>query len=461
MSQGGQHHSFAPTDGMTYNPNDPRYFDANALQGELKRTFDLCQSCRLCFKYCQSFPTLFRAVDDNDGDARTLDDGVLRQVVDECFGCQLCYVKCPYTVADDHEYQLDFPALMLRARAVRVQREGVPAREKMLSDPDRLGRQGTMFPALANTANRTRAFRVLLEKATGIHRDKQLPSFEKPTFDTWFAKQTDGRRETSNSSHRVVLFATCFVNYNNPTVGRDAVDVLTHNQCQVACPEVNCCGMPALDAGDVKTAKQRARRNVEQLLPFVERGYRIAVINPTCSLMLRHEYPLLLDDPDDRPMADAAKQVADATRDICEFLFELRKAGELREDYRSTPGSDIAYHVPCHLRRQAIGFPAQQLMKRIPGVKVHRVEQCSGHDGTWAMKREYYTLSLQNGKKAFEEMQDVKTEVWASDCPLAAVQFEQATGRCPLHPVQILARAYRKDGFPHPTETAGEETTAT
>ncbi len=459
MSQGDQSHSFAPTDGMTLNPNDPRYLDADALQGELNRTFDLCHSCRLCFKYCQSFPTLFKAVDANNGNARTLDDGVVRQVVDECFGCQICYVKCPYTDADQHEYKLDFPALMLRARAVRVEQEGVPVREKMLSDPDRLGRQGTFFPALANTANRTRVFRVLLEKATGIHRDKQLPSFEKPTFDQWFAKQTAGRRETTNSNHRVVLFATCFVNYNNPTVGRDAIEVLTHNRCQVACPEVNCCGMPALDAGDVKTAKGRARRNVEMLLPFVERGYRIAVINPTCSLMLRHEYPRLLDDPDDRHMAEAAKQVADATHDICEFLLELRKAGELSEDYLSTPNSDIAYHVPCHLRRQAIGFPAQKLMKRIPGVNVRRVEQCSGHDGTWAMKREYYTLSLQNGEKAFEEMQDVESEVWASDCPLAAVQFEQATGRRPLHPVQILARAYREGGFAHPTETATEKPT--
>ncbi len=458
MPSGSPDNPYAPTAGLTYNPNDPQYFDASALRGELDRAFDLCHSCRLCFKYCQSFPTLFQGVDDNDGDARGLPAEVTQQVLDECFGCRLCYINCPYTPADGHEFQLDFPALVLRARAQQARESGVARREKMLADPDKLGRQGTTLPGVANAVNRNKLFRRVLEGAVGIHRDKLLPTFESPTFEKWFERQTDGQRETASGAQKVVLFYTCFVNYNRPAVGRDAVEVLTHNECQVACPQAVCCGMPALDGGDLDFATRQARYNVELLSPYVDRGYAVVAINPTCSLMLKREYPLLLDDAGQPELRDAAARVSAASRDLCEFLLELRKAGDFREDFRSTPAGKVAYHAPCHLRQQAIGFPAQQLLRRIPEVKVERVDQCSGHDGTWAMKKEYFELSLKNGRKAFDEMQDVESELWASDCPLAAVQFEQATGRRPVHPVQILARAYRPDGFeravPQPEERA-------
>jgi Fe-S oxidoreductase len=206
--------------------------------------------------------------------------------------------------------------------------------------------------------------------------------------------------------------------------------------------------MPALDAGDIDLARRKAKRNVTALAPWVERGYRIAVINPTCSLMMREELPLLLDDPADRSLAEAARRVAAATRDLCEYLWELRAEGHFKEDFRSTPGASVAYHAPCHLRMQSIGFRGRDLMRRIPGVKPRLVAECCGHDGTWAMKKEYFELSLRNGEKAFAGMREAEAEVWSSDCPLAAVQFEQACGRRALHPVEILERAYRDDGFP-------------
>lgn len=443
---------FSPTPGLTYNPNDPQYFDATALEGELARSFDLCHSCRLCFKFCQSFPTLFRAIDDEDRDARDLPQAVTRQVVDECFGCRLCYVNCPYTPDEGHEFQLDFPALLLRARAQRVAHEGLPRRERLLGDPDRLGRQGTRLPVLANACNQNRVFRLLMEKVLGIHRDKRLPPFASHTFEAWFEDQHGAARETSAGTHPVVLFYTCYINYNRPEIGQAAVEVLAHNDCRVACPAVNCCGMPALDGGDLDSARRQARANVERLAPLVERGYRIAAINPTCSLMLKREYPLLLDDPNEPELAAAARRVAQASRDVSEYLFEQRAAGHYRTDYRSTPQGKIAYHVPCHLKAQAIGFRGRDLLRGIPGVRVQLVDRCSGHDGTWAMKKEYFELSLVNGRAACDELEAAEADVWTSDCPLAALQFEQATGRRPLHPIEVLARAYRGDGFAHRLE---------
>ena len=439
---------YAPTDGLTWNPNDPKYWDRQALDQEIHRTFDLCNGCRLCFRFCQSFPTLFDAVD-AAGDVRDLPAAKVDQVVDECFQCKLCYTNCPYTEAEGHEFKIDFPRLIMRANAIRRKAEGVPLRERLLADTDRLGKIGTAAPALANWSNTNRANRVLMEKTIGIHRDKRLPRFADQPFDAWVERETGGRREVEGSGDPVVLMPTCYVNWNEPAIGQAAWRVLRHHECTVACPSLRCCGMPALDGGDVPAAIRHARENVTTLLPFVERGYRIGVVNPTCSLMLRQEYPELLADPADPATAEAARRVAAATRDLGEFLYELRAAGRFKEDFRSTPGT-VAYHAPCHLRKQNIGFRGRDLLRRIPQAKPKLVAECSGHDGTWSMKTGNFPLSLENGRRAFDGMTEAAAEVWATECPLAALQFGQACGREALHPIEILDRAYRADGFPTP-----------
>lgn len=440
---------YAPTDGLTYNPNDAKYWDKQALQKELDRAFDLCNGCRMCFKFCQSFPILFDGVDEA-GDVRRLQPPTVEAVIDHCFQCKLCYTQCPYTEAEGHEFKLDFPRLILRANAIRRKERGTPARERILANPDRLGKVGTLLPMVANAANRNHAHRVLMEKALGIHRDKLLPDFAAETFPDWVKRELDGATVTPDGAHKVFLYGTCFVNWNKPAVGQAAFRVLRHNDCKVAAPGHRCCGMPAIDNGDMDAARAAARDNVEALLPYVDDGYTIAVINPTCSLMLRHEYPDLLDDPAQPDLAAAATRVANATRDLGEYLFGLRQQGQFKEDFQSTPGGEVAYHAPCHLRMQNVGFRGRDLMRRIPAVKPKLVAECCGHDGTWAMKTEFFALSLKNGEKAFSGMTDIGADVWATECPLAAMQFKQATGREPLHPVEVLDRAYRVDGFPTP-----------
>ncbi len=440
---------YAPTPGLTYNPNEARYWDVDALQGEIDRAFDLCNGCRMCFKFCQSFPTLFDAVE-AAGDVRRLPRAKVDQVIDECFQCKLCYTQCPYTEAEGHAFKLDFPRLLMRANAIRRRERGIPLRERVLGDPDILGRVGTLLPMLANATNRLHPHRVLMEKTIGIHRDKLLPEFASHTFPNWARGQMHGADVTSDGRHKVLLFATCFVNWNKPRIGEAAFRVLRHNDCQVAAPGLSCCGMPALDGGDVQGAIASARRNVTALLPWVDKGFVIAAINPTCSLMMKEEYPELLNDDADPAMRDGAQRVSAATRDLGEYLFERRTAGTFKEDFKSTPNGPVAYHAPCHLRKQNVGFRGRDLMRRIPGVTPKLVTECCGHDGTWAMKTEYFQLSLKNGARAFDGMQESHATVWATECPLAAVQFKQACGHEPLHPVEVLDRAYRADGFETP-----------
>lgn len=434
----------APSPGLSYNPNAPIYWDRPLLQQEVDRIFDICHGCRLCFNLCPSFPELFQAVDRHDGNVRGLAPAEVNRVIDTCYQCKLCYVKCPYTPDDGHEFQLDFPRLLLRMNAVRKKERGIDLRSRVLARPEMLGKVAGLTPALANWANRQPLMRRALEMTLGIHRDKRLPEFHGETFEDWFHKRPVPAGDTS----RAVLFVTCFANHNNPQLAKDTVEVFAKNGISLSLPKQNCCGMPALESGDVDLAKRFAQSNVEALYPHVQTGKKILAINPTCSYMFRKEYAELLGTPE-------AKAVAGATMDLCEFLFQLKQEGKFNRDFRSTPGK-IAYHLPCHLKAQNIGYRSRDVMRLIPGATIKLVDQCCGHDGTWAMKKEFFPLSMLAGKKAFDEMAAAEPEVTATDCPLAAVHFEQALGTRPIHPIQVLARAYREDGFPKSIEPKEE-----
>jgi glycerol-3-phosphate dehydrogenase subunit C len=444
-----------PTDGLSYSPLDAHYFDPAKLKPELERVYDICVGCRMCFNLCPSFPALFKFADKYENDVLQLTQAESDYVIDTCYQCKICYVKCPYTPDDGHEFQLDFPRLMQRAKAIRVSQRGLGLRERLLGNPDLLGKLAGLTPWLANLANRIPINRWILEKILGVHRHKLLPAFHGTTFMRWFAGQRS-KLKLNGPNGKALYYPTCFVNYNAPEVGQAAVTVLTRNQVTLECSYEQCCGMPALDGGDVATAQKLARKNIAQLKPWVDKGYTVLVTNPTCSMMMRKEYPGLVG-------GDDAKALSEHVMDPNEYLNTLRRAGKLDKNFRSTPGR-IAYHVPCHLRAQNIGYRSRDMMDAIGGsTEVELVAECCGHDGTWAMKREYFEMSLQAGRKAFDGMtrganpEGAPKGVMTTDCPLAAIQFQQATGIKPLHPLQVLARAYEADGFstpvpPRPTE---------
>ncbi|HUO05008.1 MAG TPA: anaerobic glycerol-3-phosphate dehydrogenase subunit C [Candidatus Binataceae bacterium] len=432
----------APTDGLTYNLTEPKYWDRAGLNKEIERVFDICHGCRLCFNLCPSFPALFDALDGPaGGEVRNLTNEQTNRVIDLCYECKICEVKCPYTPRDGHEFQLDFPRLMMRAKAVRARENGIGLREKMFGNPDLIGRIGSMAPAIANWGCSNRLNRMMMETMLGIARDKKMPSFAHETFEHWLSRNPLPA-EPASPAAKVAIFPTCFVNYYNPEPGKAAVEVFAKSGCAIKCPKQNCCGMPALDGGDAEFARKLARANVDSMLPIVRQGYKIAAINPTCSLTMRKEYPNLLEGAD-------VREFSAAVADSHELLYEIRRAGRFNTEFRSTPVS-IAYHVPCHLKAQGIGYRSRDLMRQIPGVQITTVEACTAHDGSWAMKREYFELSMKWGAKAFDGMREAGARVMATDCPLAAVQIEQATGVRPIHPIEVLARAYRADGFPDP-----------
>ncbi|MEM7305761.1 MAG: heterodisulfide reductase-related iron-sulfur binding cluster [Planctomycetota bacterium] len=443
--------SYQPTDGLSYDPTDPVYWDADALAKETERVFEVCHGCRMCFKFCDSFPTLFDLIDDKyDGDAKGLSQAETNRVMDQCFQCKLCDVQCPYTPRDGHEFQLDFPKLVHRHHAQEARRSGRSLRDRVLADPDLSAKLARASFGLANVMNRVAAHRWFLEKVLGIHRDKLLPDFASTTFERW--AETEGKVRSGPAE--AVLFPTCYVQNNEPQVGRDTVEVMEKNGVDLACTTgFACCGMPAWERGDLDAVRRNARQTLDVLDPFVRGGAKVVAINPTCSMMLRREWPELLEGAD----RERAETLSELVRDPSELLWEIRDEERFNTDFQSTPGGDVAYHAPCHLRAQAIGFRGRDLLRKIPGVKPKPVMECCGHDGTYAMTVEGFEPSQRAGKKAFDGMKDKEAETWVTDCPLAALQFEQHAGVRPIHPMTALARAYRADGFEKKIDPEGSE----
>ena len=414
---------------MIRNPTDPLFWDKQDLRQEIDRVFDICHQCRMCFNLCPSFPALFKHVDEHDADVRTLSEKEIAEVTDLCYQCKICYVKCPYT--PPHHWDLDFPRLLLREKAVRVKEQGASFQDRYLGDPGRTGKLGCHFAPVANFANRQSLFRKILSWTVGIHEDRKLPDFAKQTFQEWFQK----RPHPLKSDKKVAFFHSCFVNYYSVNQGIAAVEVLEKNGFEVLVPEQKCCGMPFLDGGEVDKAIDNMKSNISTFSEFITEGSPIVSIGPTCTYVLKNEFPYLTQDP-------AAENISKITKDLCEFLMELKVKGELNTDFVITPKKTILYQIPCHLRAQNIGHKSMDLLRVIPNVSVQLVEQCSAMDGTWGMKKQFYEISLKMAGKLFREIKESAAEIVCTDCPLSAIQIEQGTTKVPLHPVEVLHSAY-------------------
>jgi Fe-S oxidoreductase len=421
----------------TLDIKNPEFWELGAVEKELRRVYDICGGCRRCLPLCPSFKVLFDRIDVEavDGDVDKLPAADVKEVVDLCYQCKLCFNHCPYT--PPHRWEVDFPRLMLRARAAQARKAGVSLQDRMLGHADLVGKLGSLAVPLSNWLNELAVHRAFMQAIVGIHRQRNLPKFARPTFSSWFKARrpspSSARPAPAPGARKVALFATCSVEYYETSTGRAAVNVLERNRVDVSLPAQRCCGMPYLDGGAMDEAKALIRDNVASLAAAVREGREIVVPGPTCSYMLKQEYPWLDGSAD-------AKLVAANTRDIFEYLAKLHAGGELDTNFAKPVGA-VTYHVPCHLRAQNIGHKSADVLRAIPGGSVDVIEKCSAVDGTWGFKKEYYELSLKVAQPLFDAVTR-GGPVAATDCPLAALQIEQGTGRKPKHPVELLAAAY-------------------
>ncbi len=419
------------------------FYDEENLFKELERVYDICHGCRRCFNLCHSFPTLFDAIDESD----TMElDGVPREVywdvVDHCYLCDMCYMtKCPYV--PPHEWNVDFPHLMLRAKAVRFKKGKVRTRDRILTSTDTIGKLAgiPVVVNLVNATNKTGTGRKVLDKVLGVHPDAILPEYHSRTLRKRIGKGADTAAPgvaAGPTTGRVALFATCYGNYNEPDIGEDLVAIFQHNDIPVTLArKEQCCGMPKLELGDLDAVKAARDVNIPELLKLVDEGWDIVAPIPSCVLMYKQELPLMF--PDD---ADVAR-VRDAIFDPFEYLMLRHKHGLLKTDFKASLGK-IAYHVACHLRVQNIGMKTRDVLQLIPDTSIVPIERCSGHDGTYAVKRECHDISMKICRPVINSVKKAEVAHYSSDCPMAGHQIENGldSGKAPEHPLKLLRMAY-------------------
>jgi glycerol-3-phosphate dehydrogenase subunit C len=418
------------------------FYDEGKLFGELERVYGICHGCRRCVNLCTAFPRLFDLIDESPtGELDAVDKAHYWQVVDRCYLCDLCYMtKCPYV--PPHPWNVDFPHLQLRAKAVKFRNGGTGMRDRMLSNTDRLGKLATIpvVVKFVNAANKSSAARAALDKVLGIHKDRVLPEYAPTRFRNGAtADSSPPVQDGLRTPGKIALFATCYVNYNEPGIGHDLLAVLAHNSIPVilASKEV-CCGMPKLELGDLNSVGRAKAINIPVLAKLASQGYALMTPVPSCTLMFKQELPLMF------PHDSAVAAVAKATFDPFEYLALRHKDGLLKTDFRNRLGR-VSYHVPCHLRVQNMGQKTREILQMVPGTELNTVERCSGHDGTWGVKTEFFEQSMRIGRPVFRQMAQSNPDYISSDCAIAGRHIEQgmalADGK-KRHPITLLRLAY-------------------
>ena len=434
---------------------NPQFYDESALTRELERVFDICHGCRRCFSLCNSFPTLFEAIDESpSGELQGVDKKVFWDVVNNCYLCDMCFMtKCPYV--PPHPWNVDFPHLMLRAKATHARKEGFGFRDRALAATDMVGRIAgiPVIAELVNAANRSTVGRALLEKTLGVARDAPLPTFHSRTarkrLSATVPKRLGARlgenaadgaevQATEQTTGKVALFTTCYGNRNEPELAEDLAAVFEHNGLHVTLiAQERCCGMPRLELGDLQAVAKLKEYNIPQLRRAVDAGYDIVAPIPSCVLMFKQELPLMF--PDDADVASVRARIFDPF----EYLMLRHRAGLLRTDFTATLGK-ISYHVPCHLRVQNIGLKTRDVLKLVPDTTVDVIERCSGHNGTYAVKSEFRAASMKIGRPVMQRIETAHPDHYTSDCPMAGHQIESGLKQHkePEHPLKLLRRAY-------------------
>lgn len=424
---------------------DPEFYDEARLDEEMRRVLDICHGCRRCFNLCDSFPRLFDLVDESKtGELDSVDSADFKPVVDACTLCDMCFLtKCPYV--PPHSFNLDFPHLMLRYRAVEAKKHGIPFADAQLMQTDRNGLLASFAPAVANYASAVGSpLRPLVEKLTGLHREAELPEFAGQSLTLRAHADAPAINEQAPAfGRKAVIYATCFGNFNNPEIGLAARAVLAKNGVRTEVVHPGCCGMPKLEQGDIAAVAASAQQVAAELGQWIDQGWDVIALVPSCALMLKFEWPLIV--PEDAGVQKLAK----ASFDLSEYIVDIARKEGVAPGMQTVEGG-VSIHIACHSRAQNFGQKGAEMLKLIPELDLQVIERCSGHGGSWGYKKENFEVGLKVGKPVARQVAQGAKGWMASECPLAGLHIRQgvdklgngAPPQLVSHPIQLIARAY-------------------
>ena len=423
----------------------PDFSNPEKLDAEMRRVFDICHGCRRCFNLCDSFPKLFDMIDESKNeDVESLSSDQFEPVVDACTLCDMCFMtKCPYV--PPHDFDLDFPHLMLRYRTVQKKLNKLPAVPAQLAQIDRNAKIGVMLSSLINWSSniKNKFFRKILELITGIDMRVKLPVYNSETFSNYFKKnRVPINTDAPSKNRKVVIYSTCFVNFNKKDTGIAALKVLKKNGVEVQEAYPGCCGMPFLEQADLPKVVEQAKKISKDLLEWVDKGYQVITLTASCGLMLKFEWPLLL------PNNERIKKLSKSVSDIDEYIVDIAQNEGLAEGLQEIDGG-VTVHNACHARAQNMGIKSRDMLKFIPNIKIDVVERCAGHGGTFGVMKGTHDLAVKVGKPTARQIKNKNNKYMASDCPLAGKHLKQLevdtniTSDEALHPIELIAKSYK------------------
>ena len=425
------------------NWQDPEFYNETPLFEELERVYDICHGCRRCVSLCDAFPTLFDLVDESETfEVDGVDKNDYWKVVDECYLCDLCYqVKCPYV--PPHEWNIDFPHLMLRAKAIQFKKGERKLSHKLISNTDLTGKISSIpiINQTVNAANKNPGMRKIASKLLDIHPEAHLPEFSRNTLRKRHKNLQSGGLHAVSAGPtrgRIALFSTCYCNYNEPDIGDDMIAVFKHNGIDVRLNEKEaCCGMPKLEQGDLESVDKLRQKNIPQLVRLIDMGWDIVAAIPSCVLMFKQELPLMF--PDDADILKVKKHIFDPF----EYLLHRHKSDLLKTNFHTSLGT-VAWHVPCHQRVQNIGPKTKQVLSLIPDTEINAIERCSGHDGTYGVRNDTWAKSQKIARPVINRAKKMEADYLVSDCPMAATQIADGLDlkHSENNPMSLLRKAY-------------------
>ncbi len=424
---------------------NPDFLNLEKLDAEMRRVFEICHGCRRCFNLCDSFPKLFDMIDKaKNEDVESLSSNQFPDVVNSCTLCDMCFMtKCPYV--PPHEFNVDFPHLMLRYRTLQKKQNKLPFFPSQLAQTDRNGKIGVIFSFVINWFSniKNRFFRKILELTAGIDIKVRLPKYNSETFSKYFLKNKNSIKiENQKKQRKVVIYSTCFVNFNKKNTGVAALKVLKKNGVDVEHAYPGCCGMPFLEQAELDKVVLQAKKVSKELLKWVDKGYQVVTLTASCGLMLKFEWPLLL--PNDKDIKKLSKNISD----IDEYVVNIAQNEGLADGIHEIDGGVTVHHA-CHARAQNMGNKARDMLKVIPNIKIDVVERCAGHGGTFGVMKGTHDLAVKVGQPTSKQIKNKKNKYMASDCPLAGKHLKQLSidtnisHNQELHPIELLAKAYR------------------
>jgi len=423
----------------------PDFLDQKKLDDEMRRVFEICHGCRRCFNLCDSFPKLFEIIDESKNeDVKSLSSKKFPEVVDACTLCDMCFMtKCPYV--PPHEFNIDFPHLMLRYRTLQKKEKKIAIIPSQLAEIDRNGKIGVVFSKIVNWFSniKNKFFRKIIELIAGIDVRASLPKYNSETFTNYFIRNNNSIKVgSSNKKRKVVIYSTCFVNFNKKNTGVAALKVLKRNGVQVEHAYPGCCGMPFLEQANLNRVVHQAKKVSSELLKWIDKDYRVVTLTASCGLMLKFEWPLLL------PNYENVKKLSKNVSDIDEYIVDIAENEGLAKGVQEIEGG-VTIHNACHARAQNMGIKARDMLKLIPNIKIDVVERCAGHGGTFGIMKTTHDHALKVGRPTVKQIKNKKNKYMVSDCPLAAKHLKQLSEDTnieheeALHPIEILAKAYR------------------